>query len=531
MPRMRLGMTGRAALLAAAFSTAPASPHDIAHTPPSDLFGDLFRNVADSGLFHDFKTFVDAVPKRPPSAILADYHRSKPSSGEALRQFVEANFRIDQQHPAAPAPPTGLPLLEHIARLWPHLTANSQDPPAYGSALPLPEPYVVPGGRFHELYYWDSYFTMLGFGAGQSDLRDGIIADFARELHQYGFIPNGNRTYYLSRSQPPFFFKMVALTASGDEASAYARFLPELKIEYAFWMEGADRARAGVPVRNVVRMPDGALLNRYWDERTTPRDEVWPIDVENARKVRDPAAFYRNVRAAAESGWDFSSRWLADGKTLQTIQTTDIVPADLNSILYGLERAIEAGCRRQHDAVCVRDFGTRAAQRRAAMNRYLWNGARFEDWRWRDGRRLDHVSAAAYYPLFFGVASAEQAALTQKTVSPLLLKAGGISTSAVVTGQQWDAPNGWAPLQWIAVEGLRSYGFSAQARQIACRWLENVGRVYAQSGKLLEKYDVVHLQPGGGGEYPLQDGFGWTNGVTAALAQQYPACQAAIRGR
>jgi alpha,alpha-trehalase len=284
-------------------------------------------------------------------------------------------------------------------------------------------------------------------------------------------------------------------------------------------------------VRHVVRMPDGSLLNRYWDERAAPRDEVWPVYVENAKGTSDPVAYYRNARAAAESGWDFSSRWFADGKTLQTMQTTKIVPVDLNSLLYGLERAIEAGCRFKHDTACEHDFDQRAGARRNAMNRYLWTGSLFDDWRWSDRKAMGHVTAAAYYPLFFGVASAAQAAETDKTVTPALLKSGGIVTTTTDTGQQWDAPNGWAPLQWIAVEGLADYGHAAEAHDIACRWLANVTRIYTQTGKLLEKYNVVSQKPGGGGEYPLQDGFGWTNGVTAALAARYPDCQAAMRGR
>jgi alpha,alpha-trehalase len=514
------------ALLAAGLALlSPAVSRGVNPTPPSLLFGDLFRNVADSGLFRDFKVFADATPKRPPAVILAAYHANQPTSRQALRQFIETNFSFDRDQNAALPPPPGLPLLEHIARLWPHLTKSSQNPPPYSSALPLPEPYVVPGGRFHELYYWDSYFTMLGFGSAQETLKRGIIADFVSELHRYGHIPNGSRSYYLSRSQPPFFFKMVALAAPGRENQAYARFLPELKVEYAYWMADADKAVPGRPVRHVVRMPDGSVLNRYWDERAAPRDEVWPVDVDNARTTAEPLTeFYRNVRAAAESGWDFSSRWFADGRSVQTIDTTAIVPPDLNSILFGLERAIEEGCRWNRDYRCAREFATRARARRAAMNRYQWNGKVFDDYRWTDGKRLGHVSCAAYYALFFGVATPQQAHKTEIAASKYLLERGGLMATPVNTGQQWDAPNGWAPLQWIAVIGLRDYGERNDARAIACRWLANVNRVYTATGKLLEKYDVVSDKPGGGGEYPLQDGFGWTNGVTAALARLYPHC-------
>jgi len=502
---------------------SPAAPRESPPAPPSILLDGFYRDVAVSGVFEDFKQFADATPKESPAAVFAAYSKLHDRSPAALRRFVQDHFTFDHDTDSAPAP--GLPLAEHIAKLWPYLTRSTRKPSPYSSALPLPKPYVVPGGRFHELYYWDSYFTMLGFGPAQSGLRDGLITDFARELHVYGHIPNGSRTYYLSRSQPPFFFKMVALTAPGDEAKAYARFLPELKIEYAYWMSGSDRAAPGRPARHVVMMPDHSLLNRYWDDRNTPRDESYAADLGVAGKSRrDPQKVFRDIRAAAESGWDFSSRWLADRQTLETIETTAIVPADLNSLLFGLERAISEGCAEQRDRRCQAEFAQKAAHRRVAMNKYLWNGKWIDDYRWTDGKRLGNESAAAFYPLFVSLATDGQAHATAAAIRSDLVKPGGLATTTRTTGQQWDAPNGWAPLQWIAVMGLRNYGETALARTVACRWLATVSHVYAGTGRLLEKYDVVSNRPGGGGEYRLQDGFGWTNGVTVALLNLYPNC-------
>ena len=151
--------------------------------------------------------------------------------------------------------------------------------PRYSSLLPLPQPYVVPGGRFREIYYWDSYFTMLGLEeSGRRDLVVDMVHDFAYLIDTYGHVPNGTRTYYLSRSQPPFFFEMVGLLSSDDPARAFVRYLPELKREYAFWMEGAQSLRRGRAHRRVVALPDGSILNRYWDDRDTPRDESYRED-------------------------------------------------------------------------------------------------------------------------------------------------------------------------------------------------------------------------------------------------------------
>jgi alpha,alpha-trehalase len=408
------------------------------------------------------------------------------------------------------------------------LTRSTPSAPAFGSLLPLPKPYVVPGGRFREIYYWDSYFTMLGLiESGRSDLVQDMVSDFAHFIDTYGHVPNGARTYYLSRSQPPFYFEMIALTSATDPAAAYARMRTELEREYAFWMQGESGLPAGSARRHVVAMPDGSILNRYWDERDTPRDESYAEDITLARASRRPAgAVYRDIRAAAESGWDFSSRWFADPDDRSSIDTTDIVPVDLNSLLYGLEKAILAGCARAADAVCVQEFTRRAAARRSAIDRYLWNAERrvYFDYRWTLGAPIARLSAATLYPLFVSLASQQQAAAVASAVRQKLLRPGGLVTTPLETGQQWDAPNGWAPIQWIGVDGLRRYHADALAETIACRWMSDVDAVYRRSGKLVEKYDVVRTnRKGGGGEYPTQDGFGWTNGVVRKFETLYPA--------
>ncbi|MGH8293944.1 MAG: trehalase family glycosidase, partial [Steroidobacteraceae bacterium] len=372
------------------------------------------------------------------------------------------------------------------------------------------------------------YFTMLGLiPDGHLDTARDLVDDFSYMLREYGHIPNGARTYYVSRSQPPVYYLMVGLLAP-HPASAWARHLKDLEREYAYWMEGSAGLAPGHARRNVVEMPDGSLLNRYWDASDTPRDESYRNDVLIARASGRPAAqVYRNLRAAAESGWDFSSRWLADGRHLATIDTTDIVPVDLNSLLFGLERAISSGCEQRHESACERRFAARARRRRQAMDRYLWNAQAgyFMDYDWRHHRRNPELSAATLYPLFTGVADMRQAGAVAAVTRARLLKEGGLVTTNISSGQQWDAPNGWPPLQWIAVIGLRRYDHPQLAHEIARRWLATVQRVFANEGKLVEKYDVEHNLPGGGGEYPLQDGFGWTNGVTQALLLLYPDLQ------
>ncbi len=498
--------------------------------PPQVEFADLFTAVQTAALFPDSKTFADAVPLASPATILRLYHEQPPRSAADLRLFVSRYFTVADDsaavgltHSSAAPVPLGV----HIDALWSQLERSSPTVPLYSSALPLPKPYVVPGGRFRELYYWDSYFTMLGLAqSGRQDLVQDMIDDFGWLIDRYGHIPNGTRTYYLGRSQPPFFFEMVALAQPQDPAAAWARYLPQLRREYAFWMDGATALKAGGARRRVVRLADGGVLNRYWDDVDAPRDESWREDSALARSSGgESLQLYRDVRAAAESGWDFSSRWLRDPQSLASIETTRIVPVDLNSLLFGLEQAIRAGCERAGDSVCTKDFARRATARHRAIDRYLWNPQRhiYSDYRWTDGRRTSVLSAATLYPLFESLASTVQARQVAAVVRDSLLARGGLATTRLTTGQQWDAPNGWAPLQWIAVRGLRDSGSGALAATIACRWLVNVTMAYQHSGRLVEKYNVMTAGGGAGGEYPLQDGFGWTNGVTRRLLDLYPA--------
>jgi alpha,alpha-trehalase len=505
--------------------TTPAAAYP---DPPQVLFKDLFIAVQTAAIYPDGKTFADATPDAAADDILAQYHALHPESPEALKHFTDMHFSLPAAASSAPSVPERVSIVSHIDQLWDVLTRSTTSAPRYSSLLPLPRPYVVPGGRFREIYYWDSYFTMLGLEeSGRRDLVADMVGDFAYLIDTYGHVPNGTRTYYLSRSQPPFFFAMVGLLSNDDSAGAFAQYLPQLKREYAFWMEGANGLRPGMVHRRVVAMPDGSILNRYWDDRDTPRDESYREDTELARASHRAAPqMFRDIRAAAESGWDFGSRWFADGRTRATIDTTEIVPIDLNSLLFGLENAIRAGCHAQADTACADEFAHRAAARRAAIDRYLWDARKsaYLDYRWTQQARIPRLSAATLYPLFVALASESQAAAVAKTVSRDLLAPGGIVTTPLDTGQQWDSPNGWAPVQWIAVEGLRHYHQASLAEAIACRWMVNVDDVYNQNGKLVEKYNVVTTgRKGGGGEYPLQDGFGWTNGVMRKLIALYPA--------
>lgn len=501
---------------------------------PADQYEELFTAVQAARVFDDSKTFVDCAPRSAPHSILAAYRSACNAPGFDLAAFVDVHFEVLRPHPSAYVSVPGQPMCAHIDALWPVLTRQPLDCPMHSSLLPLPNPYVVPGGRFGELYYWDSYFTMLGLAASErcALVRD-MVGNFAHLIDAYGHVPNGTRTYYVGRSQPPLFAFMVELAGELGACDA-AKLLPQLKAEHAWWMRGSEGLARGTAERRVVRLPGGELFNRYWDERAEPREEAWLEDVHTARASgRDAGEVYRHLRAAAESGWDFSTRWLAEqqgeGRTLESICTTDIVPVDLNAFLFKLETLIARLAAGAGDAATASDFAARSQQRRTAINTLLWDDAQgaYFDHDWRRGTRRTCLTAACVAPLFAGLAEPAQAEALAATVSRRLLAPGGLATTERTSDQQWDQPNGWAALQWMAICGFEDHGHHGLAEHIAHRWLATVAAVYEREGKLVEKYalrqqDEDSSAGGKGGEYPLQDGFGWTNGVTRKLLADYP---------
>lgn len=493
---------------------------------PSDRYQELFEAVQTSRIFTDSKTFADCAPKIEPERILYRYFMQREREDFNLLAFVLENFDLPKVHDSRYVSDPNKSMGEHIDALWPVLTRKPEKHSEFSSLLPLPQPYVVPGGRFGETYYWDSYFSMLGFAAsGRTDLLKNMADNFAWMIDTYGHIPNGNRTYYLSRSQPPVFAMMVELFEK-DGVHEAQRYLKHLKREYEFWMDGEASLTPNEAYRHVVMLSDGSVLNRYWDDRDTPRDESWIEDVETARNSSRPSnEVYRDLRAGAASGWDFSSRWLSEPGRLESIQTTSIVPVDLNAFLYKLETTIARLSASKNDHATAELFQQKAVRRREILDRYLWDAEAglYRDYNWRD-REKGAFSAASVTPLFVGMASLDQATHTSAALRSHLLAPGGVLSTVEETGEQWDKPNGWAPMQWMAIKGLNNYGEELLAKEIATRWLQIVGATYHRHHKMVEKYNVAGRAPvlAGGGEYPLQDGFGWTNGVTRRLLEMYP---------
>lgn len=490
-----------------------------------ESLGSLFQDVQLSRLYADGKTFVDMVPTKRIKRIVEEYELERRSQDFNLSEFVARHFYAYEE--PGKLSYTSNPehtVLEHIDTLWNVLSRSTRKDK--GTLFSLPYTYITPGGRFQEQFYWDSYFIMLGLAASDKfSLIEGMMKNYTHMIRKYGFIPTANRSYFLSRSQPPFFSHMIELIgARKGRRTALITYLPYLLAEYRFWMKSdrAFKAKKVTSYRRVVRIDNDIVMNRYYDNNRSPRPESYQEDVHTLYKAppQHASRVYLDLRAAAESGWDFSSRWFRKQDDISTIHTTDILPIDLNCLLYHMESLIAETYTALFQPLFARQFKKLAENRKKTINEYFWSEEKkcYFDYDFVRRSHTNSLTAAAIFPLYVGIASPHQAKLVAETVQDQLLKAGGVQASTVDNGQQWDAPNGWAPLQWIAIQAFRRYGYSDLADEIKSRWIATNIQVYSTERKLVEKYNVrASHQAAGGGEYPLQDGFGWTNGVLQAL--------------
>jgi alpha,alpha-trehalase len=492
-----------------------------------DFFdSELFKTVQMSDLFADSKTFADATPKVPFAEIYQKFQEEKADiSTFNLKDFVNKFFNIIDGEELRVS--VGKHCInEHIESLW-NILKKSPDPDIVSSLLPLKNSYIVPGGRFREIYYWDSYFTALGLvESNHIGLAESMLNNFLDLQSRYGCIPNGNRSYYLSRSQPPILGLLVELLLpfQRDEAAFLQANIAGIEAEYEFWMKGKELLTEQYSEHNrVVKMADGSFLNRYWDDNASPRPESYHEDIEllDESNPADAETFYRNIRAACESGWDFSSRWLGSDNTLASIRTTRILPIDLNCLLYKQEKLLSqyyAELGEQEKSVTYEKY---AALRKSAIQGYMWSETDgfYMDY---DLDKKDHSpvkSLASSLPLFVDLANVEQAKQVSLVIEKSFLKQGGLVTTMIDSSQQWDSPNGWAPLHWFVVQGLLKYQQKNLAYTIQQRWLNTVEGYFKQTSKIMEKYNVCqHNHKAGGGEYDVQEGFGWTNGVHLAFS-------------
>ncbi|QVL54689.1 MAG: hypothetical protein KFB95_05045 [Simkaniaceae bacterium] len=468
------------------------------------ISGPLFEKVQKEGLFKDAKTFVDATPKSDPRLILEAFDTDKDNDAFDLKSFVITHFSLPQE--AEEAIPKASNMKDYIWKMWTVLLKEMKATSPYSSLISLPNPHIVPGGRFRECFYWDSYFTALGLlVSGQVALIKDMVENFAFLIQELGFIPNGNRVYFASRSQPPYFSFLLALLYDAGEKEFALSYYPYLEKEYHYWTE------------HTYAFKDGTRLNHYFDALNIPRPEAYKRETELSKSSNHPE-FFRNLRAACASGWDFSSRWLGDQQEFSSIWALDILPIDLNCLLYHMEETL--ACFSKDLQIKQTNYSKAATLRKAAIQKLFWKDDFYFDYHFPSKKHTPTYSLAAATPLFVKVATEEQASAVAKKLEKDFLLDGGFVTSLTEGMHQWDMPNGWAPLEWITIKGLLNYGYTDLALEGARRWLALNEKIFNEKGTLLEKYNVRECTANvARGEYELQQGFGWTNGVALKLME------------
>ena len=383
------------------------------------------------------------------------------------------------------------PVLAYIESYWPKIIRRT--PRQRGTLIGLPFSYVVPSDRamFQEMYYWDSYFMALGL---VGTAHEALIVDMAENMgmlyRRYGPIPNASRLYFLSRSQPPFFAALIRLAHGVKER----------------------RGDADAPafLRRLIRLAEQEHMT-VWLGTAQPHERQVYQGLSRYFDIN-----YLDTLASCESGWDHSTR--CDDRWLQHL------PVDLNAILYAREIDFAEIAQSLGMATRERYWRDRAEVRRLTMLPLFWDEEQglFLDYDYRNERRNPLPSLACFFPLWAGLAAPEQAARMVADWLPRFERPGGLVTSLDErAGRQWAAPNGWAPLQWLVTAGLERYGYHEEASRIRRRWCDHCARVFAATGTMWEKYNVVDTEyRAEGGLYGSVTGFGWSNAVFADFARR-----------
>uniref|UniRef100_A0A146LQW6 Trehalase n=1 Tax=Lygus hesperus TaxID=30085 RepID=A0A146LQW6_LYGHE len=521
-------------------------------------YGPLLHTVQMAELFADSKTFVDMKMKQNRATTMALFEEmmtrtsNNPTQDEVGR-FVSESFDPagSEFEPWDPADWKQSPhFLETIGDqalkswgsslndLWKFLGRKMKDDVRVNSDLYsiiyVPNPMIVPGGRFREFYYWDSYWIVRGLILSEMhDTVKGMLENFLSIVDVYGFIPNGGRLYYLMRSQPPL---LTAMMDSYIQATNDLNFLDKniaiLEKEFAFWM-----------TNHTVRVEKDDkvyTLARYNDQSSGPRPESYREDIHSAdifHTEEEKDAFYSELKTAAESGWDFSSRWFVKDGTnqgnLTNMKVKSIIPVDLNAIIYWNADLLSKFFERLGRPGKAMKYRTIADQWREAVDKVLWHE---EVGAWLDYDMINNVKRDYFYPtnvapLWTGCYDQERKdyylphVLNYLRRSQVMVNQGGLPTTTSHSGEQWDYPNAWPPLQHMVIIGLDASG-NVDAKDLAFemaeRWVHSNYKAFNSTAAMFEKYDATVVGGhGGGGEYEVQFGFGWSNGVIMELLAKY----------
>lgn len=538
------------ALLACASASLPPSCDSEVYCS-----GQLLHTVQMARIFSDSKTFVDLKQTHPEATTLTNFKLLMNSTNqqptvEQIKQFLVENFEEGNEleewvPPDFVAKPKFLSTIvdpnlrsfaEDIVQLWKTLARKVKpevaDNPKQYSLMPLPNGFIIPGGRFKEIYYWDTYWIVRGLLISEmKDTARGIIENLLHLVKTLGHVPNGSRVYYKQRSQPPLLTKMVAQYVNYTQDYSWLRKnIDTLEEELNYWINN----------RQVKVSVNGINLRLYQYNAPSygPRPESYREDVITANTTSDVNKTYIQLKSAAESGWDFSSRWIFDAEggnnaNITNIQTTRIIPVDLNSFIYDAFNTLSQLYKSLGNFVKAALWKKRAGVLEQAINLILWNDKAgiWQDFDIELKKHRNYFYASNIAPLWVKLGDAYKNTRTIQQILAYLKDEniqtylGGTPTSTINSGEQWDMPNAWPPLQAIVIQGLRNAqnkDAKDMAEKLANLWVRANYIGYHETTKMFEKYDAnVPGQFGGGGEYTVQDGFGWTNGVALELLEEY----------
>lgn len=513
-------------------------------THPIYCQGDILKTIQQAHIFSDSKTFVDMPLLKTPEEIIKAFEEiPKNAAQDELMNFLKTHFDHSGSEIFEVEPSdwkSDLKILREIEdenlKIWVNYLnvkwkslARSFKHESCGkdcySSLWVPNPFIVAGGRFREYYYWDSFFILEGLLISEmNETAKGMIENFFYLIDEYGMIPNGGRIYYMNRSQPPFLTLMVyRYYEATQDLEFLQQAIPYLEKEYSFWSH----------YRHVA-LDEGyrTNLNHYNADSEEPRPESYIEDILTANLFdsdKEKLRVYRGLASAAESGWDFSSRWFKDLAEISSIETENIIPVDLNSILYKVETTLSNIFTITENHMKQHFYQHKAIHRHKSIKKYLWNEDQgiWNDYMIKENKRNSDLYLSNILPLWAEVTtlSDEQVEKLLNTISPLLEFEGGTPTSLFLSGQQWDFPNAWSPLEYFLIKALENTKHAKAmqfAKSIATKWINNNYCTWKKTGYMFEKYDVYSMgSPGHGGEYDVQEGFGWTNGVALYLIRNY----------
>ncbi|CAF1049986.1 unnamed protein product, partial [Brachionus calyciflorus] len=501
--------------------------------------GELLHTIQMSRIFEDSKTFVDMPSKYSQSEILEKFDKLETKNLTYLKNFLNENFYSNGFEVVNSEPLDWVTRPNYISKIkdknlqdfslnlhlkwknllrkfdWSKICSNCES-----SALRINDSFIVPGGRFNEYYYWDTYWIIEGLlRSDMAQTAKGIIDNFLDILETNGFIPNGARVYYLNRSQPPLLIQMVYSYLKYTNDIQYLRnSIHLLDKEYEFWMREK--------VIHVFKHGQNYTLNHYRVKSDKPRPESYREDFINGQESGNSSKYYSNVMTAAESGWDFSSRWFENPMDIKTIQIDKIIPVDLNSIMFRNEKILSEFHEILGNIEKANNYKKLSELRHEAINKVLWGPKEntYGDYNYEiDQIHLNNLYITDLSPLWFGIKAPVNEDLVLNRYNSILYDyISGVPTSNINTHQQWDFPNVWAPYHHWLVDYLKRSNRSEKGLDIAQRFVNSVYCGWKKSGNIYEKYNALNQGGyGQGGEYVVQEGFGWTNGVVIIFMDEF----------